>query len=136
MRGWLPLLIGCAGPADPPPAADSADPCATAPTWDGAVAGLLLTHCAGCHAAASADRHGAPASATFDTEAQAVAAAGRLHARVLELEDMPPAGGLQAGERDTLRAWLGCLESAALHPASAPPAGGPRARERGTPGPR
>lgn len=106
----LVLLLACGGPADTAAPADSAEPCADAPTWDGAVSGLLLTHCAGCHADTSPDRHGAPTGSTFDTEAQAVAAAAGIRARVLVAEDMPPAGGLQATELDALRAWLDCVQ--------------------------
>mgnify|MGYP006431134465 CR=1 FL=1 len=110
MRPWLALLLACADPAAPAPAQDSGDPCAVAPTWDGAIAGLLLSHCSGCHAAATVDRHGAPQGASYDTEAQAIAAGPRLRARVLDAQDMPPAGGLHPEEREALGAWLACLE--------------------------
>ncbi len=110
MRALLLLLLSCGGPGPDTAPVDSADTCATAPTWRGATAGLLLTHCSGCHAAASLDRHGAPEADTFDTEAQAQAAAARIRARVLDTQDMPPAGGLLPAERDALRAWLDCLE--------------------------
>ena len=86
----------------------SADDCAVSPTWDGAVYGLLLTHCAGCHAATSPERYGAPDGVTFDTETQARGWAARVHLRVVEREDMPPAGGLTVDELTGLGLWLGC----------------------------
>ena len=84
--------------------------CETAPkvTWDNWVWGMLTTHCQGCHASTTDNSYGVPAGIHFDTEAQALAWKDRIRARVIDSEDMPPAGGLMEDDLYLLQIWLDC----------------------------
>ena len=114
MRGaLLVLLLGCGeGGADADDTGDdaAADPCAEHPavTWENFGAGFTTEHCRACHGAAAADRHGAPASAVFDTEADVLAHADAVWERVVVRGDMPPQGGVTEDERTLVEYWLGC----------------------------
>ena len=125
---WLTaLLIACGGDtgdAPPPPGGTVADDtglgtpiattgdtaCATGPdvTWQSWGRGFMATYCDGCHAADAADRHGAPASVTFDTLADVQDQAVRIRVRTLESRDMPPGGGVIEDDLWLLDAFLAC----------------------------
>ncbi|MEQ1501377.1 MAG: c-type cytochrome [Myxococcota bacterium] len=98
--GWL--AVGCATGC----AIEPAPPCDVG--WDDVGRGFTLEYCDACHAATATDRHGAPASVTFDTEAEAEAFADRIAARV-DAGDMPPGGGVSDDDLDALAAWLDCV---------------------------
>jgi hypothetical protein len=91
------------------------DPCRDAPfeTYETFGRGFLATWCAGCHAATSLERFGAPVDVSFDTRAEAVAWGERILARAaVDPATMPPAGGSSLLDRERLRIWLTCFESA------------------------
>jgi uncharacterized membrane protein len=77
-------------------------------TWDGDIHGFFLSYCDACHAATSAERHGAPASVTFDTPQQVLAMAERVRVRTLEEQSMPVGGGVPSEDLARLRVWLDC----------------------------
>ncbi len=80
-------------------------------TWDGFAQGFLTTHCQGCHASTSPDRHDAPENVIFDTEEDALAWKERILVTAgTEPYTMPPAGGPTAEDRERLVAWLTCVE--------------------------
>jgi hypothetical protein len=70
------LLWACAG-------GDSADACADAANlhWETFGEPFMLNYCQACHASTAADRHGAPASVVFDTEAEVLRQRDRVLAR-------------------------------------------------------
>ena len=84
--------------------------CATAlaVTWEGWSQGFFLTHCQGCHASTTPDRRGAPDGVAFDDAAATLAQRERVWVRTLDVQDMPPAGGLTADDRALLAAYLAC----------------------------
>jgi hypothetical protein len=104
--GWLPWMIGCAAPVDPP--VTVVDP--TCPGWMDAGAPVLTTYCTACHSATLVGdtRHGAPAGVDLDTLAGARTQADRIRARALDARDMPSGGGIAAADRARLAAWLDC----------------------------
>lgn len=118
MRRWpekalLALLLGCTGAAPTDTARASRLPdldCAALPdvTYDNWASGHLRTHCAGCHAAETPERYGAPDAVTFDTLAEVRDGAERIHARVVVEGTMPPAGGVTDEERTLLEIFLVC----------------------------
>ncbi|NUO51146.1 MAG: hypothetical protein HOV80_19995 [Polyangiaceae bacterium] len=78
-------------------------------TWEGFAQGFLITHCQGCHASTSPDRHDAPENVTFDTEEEALAWKERILTTAgTEPYTMPPAGGPTPEDRERLVAWLTC----------------------------
>lgn len=99
----LVALFACA----PEPAPDTAT-CAV--TWDGWTEDFFTTYCDACHASRSPERYGAPASSTFDTEAEVVAQIDRVRVRVLEEETMPLGGGVFPEDLERLRAWVDCVD--------------------------
>ncbi|MEQ1564290.1 MAG: hypothetical protein ABMA64_01545 [Myxococcota bacterium] len=99
MIGWM--WLGCAGQ---PIATDTG----CAESFDDHAASVLITYCDACHAERAADRHGAPASVTFDTADQAADWADRIAARV-DAGDMPPGGGVTEQDVASLDVWLECL---------------------------
>lgn len=123
MRGAIYLLwmtvAGCVQPSDTA-AGDSTSgsgaeedtgfACGSAPsvTWENWGRGFVTTHCQGCHASTAPDRYGATEGVYFDTEADIRLWADRIRVRVLEDEDMPPAGGLSADESFLLKTFLDC----------------------------
>ncbi len=105
---WALTLLLAAGCA--PEAADTAAalPCGEVVTWATFGEGFTRDYCQVCHASTAPDRHGAPASVTFDTEAEALALADRIRARAGGLApDMPPGGGVPEDELALLACWLG-----------------------------
>ncbi len=111
-----PDARGTAPDARPETDADAGlDPCRDAPfeTYETFGRGFLATWCAGCHAATSLERFGAPVDVTFDTRAEAVAWGDRILARAaVDPATMPPAGGSSLLDRERLRIWLTCFEPA------------------------
>ena len=117
-------LAGCAGGAATTTPEDSASTggdsagaddtaafdCESAPavTWEGYAQGKFLAHCEGCHATDTPKRYGAPEPVTFDTEADIRTWKDRIIVRMLEQEDMPPAGGLTDDEKYLLNTYLIC----------------------------
>lgn len=89
-------------------ATDSATCDSAAVSWDNFTAGFIAGRCQSCHGSGAADRHGAPESVTFDTEAEVVDQAEGVRDSVLERQSMPPAGGLTDTERERLADWLAC----------------------------
>jgi uncharacterized membrane protein len=80
-------------------------------TWDGFAQGFLTTHCQGCHASTSPDRHDAPENVIFDTEEDALAWKDRILVTAgTEPYTMPPAGGPTEEDRERLVAWVTCAE--------------------------
>ena len=75
-----------------------------------AVAGgkLFAENCQACHASAAADRNDAPEEVTFDDEDEALLWAPRILSRVVDLQDMPPQGGLTEDDRELVTYWLEC----------------------------
>lgn len=84
--------------------------CEDAPqvTWENWAESMILTHCQGCHASVSPNRYGAPLDIHFDNKDTAYDLADRIYIRVLENEDMPPAGGLLEEDLYLLDTWLRC----------------------------
>ena len=88
----------------------SSDDCDQAPavTWNNWVQSMLITNCQGCHASESPNRYGAPIDIHFDHEGAALDLADRIYVRVLEKEDMPPAGGVLGDDLYLLDIWIRC----------------------------
>jgi uncharacterized membrane protein len=84
--------------------------CDTAPsvTWENWGRGFFTTHCQGCHASTSPDRYGASEGVYFDSLADLRVWSERVRVRVIEDEDMPPAGGLTEDDRFLLETLLDC----------------------------
>lgn len=109
----LALLLACSGNgADTGSPATDGTPawCDTAIEvgWDDFGHGFLLTHCQGCHATTTQDRHGAPEAVVFDTEQDAYDRRADILRVVVETGTMPPAGGVTDDEMQLLEAWLSC----------------------------
>ena len=117
---WMCVLIGglaCSGPVDSDTVVGVTDSgqsrgfaCDSSPsvTWDNWGRGFVTTHCQGCHASTAPDRYGAPEGVDFDTMADLREWRERVRVRVLETEDMPPAGGLSEDEKFLLEVLLDC----------------------------
>ena len=103
-------VVDSAEEIEPEVNVDTADICSTAPyvSWDNKVRGLITTHCQGCHSSVTPYTYGAPTSVTFDTEQETINWQERIQVRVLDLEDMPPAGGLLEEDKYLLQVWLSC----------------------------
>lgn len=93
------LLAACATP-----------PCETA-TWDGWAEGFFTTWCRSCHSAASADRHGAPASVNFDSYEEVDAQRAAIEDAVLVRGSMPLGGGVYPEDLDRLEIFLACEQA-------------------------
>ena len=107
----LLFLAACTGTPDVDTSASVArceDP--TAVTWNNWAEDFFTTYCDACHSSRAVDRRGAPESAVFDTEAQAVAQLARVRARVLEQQTMPLGGGVFEDDLVLLGRWVDCLE--------------------------
>jgi len=95
--------------------------CPTAPpTYDNFGRQFMASYCTGCHSANATDRHGAPTSQNFDTEAEIV-----LHAQAIDVEaaagpnatntsmpalDGPVHAAPPYAERATLGQYLACMQ--------------------------
>ena len=77
-------------------------------TWDNWGSGFFTTHCQGCHASTTPDRYGATVGVDFDNLADLRQWHERVRVRVLEDEDMPPAGGISEDELFLLGVLLDC----------------------------
>ena len=84
--------------------------CDSAPyvTWDTYMQGMLMTHCQGCHASESPTRYGAPEDVSFDDVEDALFWSERIRTRTLDIQDMPPAGGIFSDDLYLLQVWLEC----------------------------
>ena len=85
--------------------------CDTVPyvTWETYTQGMLMTHCQGCHASESPTRYGAPTDVFFDDIEDALFWSERIRSRTLEIQDMPPAGGIFTEDLYLLQVWLECF---------------------------
>jgi uncharacterized membrane protein len=99
----LLLLVACR-----PVVEDTGSGCEDAPTWDGFAHGFFTSYCDSCHAADTPDRQGAPTTVTFDTEAEAAAQAENVRRTVLDMQTMPPGGGVFDEDLVKLAAWVDC----------------------------
>lgn len=104
----LALLFACAGEAPVDSGPDTAGTCDV--TWENWAEDFFTTYCDACHSARTPNRHGAPETSTFDTEAEAVAQIARIRARVLEEETMPLGGGVFEEDLILLRRWVDCVD--------------------------
>ena len=77
-------------------------------TWETYMKGMLMTHCQGCHASGSPTRYGAPDDVYFDDIEDALFWTDRIRIRTLEIQDMPPAGGIFSEDLYLLQVWLEC----------------------------
>ncbi len=96
---------------EPMAEAEAAVDCRQAPnvTWENWGNGFFLTYCNGCHAEANTEaRQGAPAGVHFDEEADVVALAERVKARVIDSQTMPGGGGVQPDDLALLERYLAC----------------------------
>lgn len=100
------VFLGCAGDDD------EVDPfCDEAPvvTWASFGQDFTRENCQSCHSSTSAERNGAPAEVTFDTEEDAIAWSARILERsAADPPTMPPRGGLTLEDQERLRVWLQC----------------------------
>ena len=80
-------------------------------TWTTYTQGMLMTHCQGCHASQSPTRYGAPEDVYFDDIEDALFWSERIRIRTLEVQDMPPAGGVFSEDLYLLQVWLECFSS-------------------------
>ncbi len=113
MTAVLSLLFLACGARDP---VDSAANCVVAadgayPTWGTFGAAFFLDYCASCHAASAPQRFGAPASLSFDAEADVVAHLAAVRRTVLATQSMPKGGGVPSTELLELARYLDCLEA-------------------------
>lgn len=103
------LFLACSGDAEDTAAAY----CEDAPRleWENFGDGFITQNCQPCHASTAVDRYGAPDDVTFDDEEETLAWADRILARAAgDDADMPPAGGVDAADREKLEIWLTCWE--------------------------
>ena len=116
---WVALaalsLVGCEQEAPDPddePASVESGVCGESlpeMTWQSFGNGFFATYCQGCHASGTADRHGAPESVVFDSEADVLARVDAMTRTTLaEAPTMPPGGGIPEEQRELLAAYLKC----------------------------
>ncbi len=77
--------------------------------WETWGRGFFRTWCAGCHAASTPDRHGAPEEYTFDTEAQVYAQRDIILWSVIDEARMPLGGGVSPEDQELLKHYLNCV---------------------------
>lgn len=77
--------------------------------WDNWGRSFFRTWCAGCHGADAPNRHGAPESLVFDTEAQVVEHGALIRISVLDSASMPLGGGLPEEDAEMLDLYLRCV---------------------------
>ncbi|MCK6504362.1 hypothetical protein L6R53_13330 [Myxococcota bacterium] len=105
----LSLLLACGDSGEDSGSTDALCQDAPVVTWEYWGQGFLTESCQSCHASTSADRNGAPASVTFDTEAQVWTHRDAILATATGAEPtMPPRGGPSPDDRDLLEIWLRC----------------------------
>lgn len=114
---WVSLLLACSeseAETEPEPDPTTEPRCGEEIpilSWEGFAQGFLITHCQGCHASTSPDRHDAPENVTFDTEEEALAWRERILITAgTEPYTMPPGGGPTDEDRERLVAWLTCAD--------------------------
>ena len=102
----MALFLACAGDEAELPA-DCAD--LPAVSWESFGEGLVVEHCQPCHASTADNRHGAPASVTFDDEASVLAQKDRIvEVATGDEATMPPSIGMPDDDKARLYAWLVC----------------------------
>ena len=78
-------------------------------TYESFTEGFFLENCQGCHSSTAQDRHGAPESVTFDTEAEIWSWATEIEATALSSNPtMPPSYSIYEDELVRLQWWLDC----------------------------
>jgi hypothetical protein len=79
-------------------------------TYENFGEGILGRHCTSCHSAyvRQGQRANAPVGVDFDTWENVLDWAERIKVRSVDLDDMPPAGGMVQDERIELEEWLRC----------------------------
>lgn len=102
---WVTLALGLAACGGPEATCDEDGPVVA---WENFGDGFFTGYCQGCHASTSTDRFGAPASITFDDEAQVLALRDEVAREVLDEGSMPPGGGVPDDDLDALRRYLDC----------------------------
>jgi hypothetical protein len=98
-------LLGCTGASDTGASCSDDDALVN---WDNWGAGFFAGYCRTCHAAGTLDRHGAPESINFDTEAEARQFQDDVRRVVLENATMPVGGGVPDSDLATLDVFLRC----------------------------
>jgi uncharacterized membrane protein len=107
MKWLLLMLVAC----DPAPVTIDEMPCTgTTLTYDNFGAAFLNENCNTCHSASTGDRHGAPASFTFDTLDEVRAHKDRIFVRAAGPNTSMPPGPVDppSEARDRLAEWLAC----------------------------
>lgn len=107
MKWLLLLLVAC----DPAPVTIDEMTCnGTTLTYDSFGAAFMAENCNTCHAASTGNRHGAPASFTFDTLDEVRAHKARIFVRAAGPNTSMPPGPVDppADARDMLAEWLAC----------------------------
>ncbi len=77
-------------------------------TYDNHGKGFMIENCQACHASTAPNRYGAPDAVTFDNEAECWDWRDRILIRTIDIEDMPPQGGVEADDRLLTEIWLRC----------------------------
>ncbi len=79
-------------------------------TYENFGEGILGRHCTSCHSVyvRQNQRADAPLGVDFDTWDDVLTWAERIKVRSVDMDDMPPAGGMVADERIELEEWLRC----------------------------
>jgi len=107
VRWLLLLLVAC----DPAPVTIDEMPCdGTTLTYESFGAAFMAQNCNTCHSADAGNRHGAPASFTFDTLDEVHAHKDRIFVRAAGPNTSMPPGPTDppAEQRDMLAEWLAC----------------------------
>jgi cytochrome c553 len=99
------LAVGCGGDEGP---VGSCPPNSQEQQDSGSF--ILFTTCIGCHSEnlSGADRQGAPPGSNFDNAELIKAQAAEIYERSID-GTMPPGGGLNDMQLESLRAYLACL---------------------------
>jgi len=113
---FLAVLLAACSSGDP---TGATCPPANAPTYASFGQQFMTTYCTSCHSANSTNRHGAPGSQNYDTEADLIRHAADIDEAAAKGPDasntfMPELGGTvtmkpSAAEREMLGAYLACL---------------------------
>lgn len=79
-------------------------------TYENFGAAILDRHCNSCHSVYTRVglRADAPLDVNFDTWEDVVQWADRIDVRTVDLQNMPPAGGMVPSERELVGEWMRC----------------------------
>jgi uncharacterized membrane protein len=110
MRWLVLVLVGCTKIDTD---SDEVDFCADKPvlTYDNFGEGFMTQYCQTCHSSElmGEDRHDAPSSVHFDSEAEVAAQVAQiLGVATGPSPIMPPGGGVSDLDREKLEIWLKC----------------------------